>query len=123
METTNQNEQGAGRIAAALSATLKGIFEVQESQKRIEDQHKKSGEERSLYSDRLLKIESGLGQGFECRRGQDRVCPEDRRGNRAVLREVLEREEAGPLEAPLQGGRDCPRLRLDSGCLWAGVGL
>lgn len=57
METTSQNEQGAGRIAAALSASLKALSEVQESQKRIEDWQKKSGEELARYDKRLAEIE------------------------------------------------------------------
>ena len=64
MESGNGQEQGSGRIAAALLTTLKRLSDVQESQKRIEDRQQESGEELARYTERQVKIENDLGQGL-----------------------------------------------------------
>lgn len=70
METTNQNEQGAGRIAAALSASLKALSEVQEAQKRIEDRLDRLSDLASRdrigeVKERLGSLESAMGRRLE----------------------------------------------------------
>lgn len=65
MAIDRNRDQGAGRIAAALSASLNALSELQESQKRIENRQKKSAVELDRYSGLLLQIgkdfEEGLG--------------------------------------------------------------
>jgi hypothetical protein len=70
MGTTSHNEQGASKIAAALVGALKGLAEVRESQKRIEDQQKKSGEELARQAEHLKRTENGLEQAFRSLRSR-----------------------------------------------------
>jgi hypothetical protein len=58
MDTARNQEQGAERIAAALSATLKALSGLQESQKRIEDRQKEATYNMSQYDGRLGIIET-----------------------------------------------------------------
>jgi hypothetical protein len=56
METARNQEQGAGRIAAALSASLKALSDLQESQRRIEERYKKSSDQLARYEKLWSKI-------------------------------------------------------------------
>lgn len=58
MESSNAQEQGSGRIAAALLTTLKRLSDVQESQKRVEDRQKETAYNLSQYGGRLDNIET-----------------------------------------------------------------
>jgi len=76
MDTARNQEQGAGRIAAALSATLKTLSELQESQKRIEDRQKEAAYNMSQYDGRLGTIETKESDQYDIMAHNSKVLTE-----------------------------------------------
>lgn len=76
MDTAKNQEQGAGRIAAALSASLKALSELQESQKRIEDRQKEAAYNMSQYDGRLGTIETKESDQYDIMAHNSKVLTE-----------------------------------------------
>ena len=65
MGVDRNREQRAGRIAAALSASLNALSELQESQRRIEDRHNKSSDLLARYEKLWKKIENTQDKQYD----------------------------------------------------------
>ena len=76
MDTEKNYDQGAGRIAAALSASLKALSELQESQKRIEDRQKEAANDLTQYGGRLGNIETKESKQYDIMAHNSKVLTE-----------------------------------------------
>jgi hypothetical protein len=76
MESSCSQEQGSGRIAAALLTTLKRLSDVQESQKRIEEQTRKATDDLYQYGGRLGNIEEKESDQYDIMAHNSKVLTE-----------------------------------------------